>query len=183
MGALAGPGTMDRSISTGDGSPVWDSRMGCNRCLLFRSAVCISEESLGSARVDASPGSHGTPDLPGFVRHGDWTVPGIGPAGPAYLAAQNTAANIRLGTSLAAIAATSIARFMSGGGAGSAASAGTGGGGGVAVATPAQQTLTPITGESIDTTGVVQPVQAYVIGQDITNQQALDSELRLRSTL
>ena len=28
-----------------------------------------------------------------------------------------------------------------------------------------------------------EPVQAYVIGQQITNQQALDSELKLRSTL
>jgi peptidyl-tRNA hydrolase len=110
----------------------------------------------------------------------------FGAAAPAVTAAMlaklNAGTNLRMGASLATLAATTFAKFKNGGG-GASGSAGGGGVRAVSVGTPQQQTLTPITGESIDTTGVVQPVQAYVIGQDITNQQALDSELRLRSTL
>ena len=100
----------------------------------------------------------------------------------AMLAKLNTATNLRMGASLATLAATTFAKFKNGGG-GASGSAGGGGVGAVSVGTPQQQTLTPITGQGINTSGVSQPVQAFVIGQDITNQQALDNELRLRATL
>jgi hypothetical protein len=87
-------------------------------------------------------------------------------------------AGIALAAGLANVTKISQTQFESASASGSSSS-----GLEAAAGTSAQQTLTPITGESIDTTGAVQPVQAYVIGQDITNQQALDSELRLRSTL
>ena len=110
----------------------------------------------------------------------------FGAAAPAVTAAMlaklNSGTNLRMGASLATLAATTFAKFKNGGG-GAAGSSGGGGAGGVSVGTPQQQTLTPITGQGINTSGASQPVQAFVIGQDITNQQALDSELRLRSTL
>ena len=87
-------------------------------------------------------------------------------------------AGVALATGLAQVSKISNTEY------GSASASGSGSSGlQTAGGASEQQTLTPITAEGIDTTGVVQPVQAFVIGQEITNQQALDSELRLRATL
>ncbi len=63
---------------------------------------------------------------------------------------------------------------------------GSGGGGSLNLpsggSSASQGFLVPSTPTAADTPQP-EPVQAYVIGQQITNQQALDSELRLRSTL
>tara|TARA_S200002703_G_C3800826_1_gene247468 strand:+ start:210 stop:2015 length:1806 start_codon:yes stop_codon:yes gene_type:complete len=98
-------------------------------------------------------------------------IPYVGPALGAAAAAGVTASG------LAAVQQIRSQTYQGGGsGGGGSLNLPSGGGG------PEQGFLVPSTPTAADTPQA-EPVQAYVIGQQITNQQALDSELKLRSTL
>ena len=86
------------------------------------------------------------------------------------------AAGVSIAQGLARVAAIKKTTF--GGGGGGAPSSGGGGGG-----SSATQFLVPQTQQTQPGATQPAPVQAFVIGQEITNQQALDSELRTRSRL
>ena len=88
------------------------------------------------------------------------------------------AAGVAVAQGLARVAAIRKTTFEGGGSGSSGAPRSAGGGG----SSPSQGFLVPSTPTAADTPQP-EPVQAYVIGQQITNQQALDSELKLRSTL
>jgi hypothetical protein len=108
---------------------------------------------------------------------------GLGPAGPAYLAAANQAVNLNTAANLAVIAATTIAKFKSG-------------------VTPESQTggvnINPsgITNYGIGgqeaggqiglgqtSSGQPQPIQAYVIASDVTNAQQANQQIQNLSRL
>ena len=101
------------------------------------------------------------------------SIPVVGPGLGAAAAAGVTASG------LAAVRQIQSQTFQGGG---------SGGGGGGSLNLPSggssasQGFLVPSTPTAADVPQP-EPVQAYVIGQQITNQQALDSELKLRSTL
>ncbi len=84
------------------------------------------------------------------------------------------AAGVSIAQGLARVAAIRKTTFDGGGG-------GTPGGGGGSA--PRTQFLVPTTQAPQTGQTEAAPVQAYVVGQEITNQQALDSELRHRSRL
>lgn len=110
----------------------------------------------------------------------------LGPAGIAYTGARNTAANIRAATSIATIAATSIAKFKGGKGGGDL---GPDGGGGSTI----------VDGQSAEFTGGFEEiarqgnvpnsgngngaVKAYVVSGDVTSGQQADQQIQQRRTL
>jgi alanyl-tRNA synthetase len=103
----------------------------------------------------------------------------LGPvAGPIYLTTQNAAANLRLATSLASIAAASIAKFKGG------ASPSAAGGGGSAPNPSAainynlggNQQAGAIIEPGQASTGVT-PTQTYVLASDVTSAQEAQSQI------
>jgi hypothetical protein len=101
----------------------------------------------------------------------------LGPAGPAYLATTNTATNIRTGIALAAIAASTIAKFK-GGGTPPPDDAGGGGGAGAINYQLGAQDAGPTITTGQTSTGQSQPtIRAYVIANDVTSAQQANAQI------
>ena len=121
---------------------------------------------------------------PYFAAHQAYSsqfIPGVpDPSAPIRCGIAAAAAVV---SGLARVATISKTRFDSGGGGG-----GSGGGGGATPTATLPQTdvgslvpTDPTGGNGFDTTQ--EPVRAYVVSQEITDNQALNSELALQSTL
>ena len=107
----------------------------------------------------------------------------LGPAGIAYTATRNTAANIRAATSIATIAATSIAKFKGGKGGGNLGPDGDGGGGEAAPSAFGQLADfsfdTSLLGrqEAPNTGNGNGAIKAYVVSGEVTSGQEADQQL------
>ena len=110
---------------------------------------------------------------------------GLGPAGVAYTATRNTAANIRAATSIATIAAASIAKFKGGKGAGDLGPDG-GGGGGVPAGQLAEFSefgLEQLQRQQAPLTNGNGAIKAYVVAGDVQNGLEADQQIQTRRTL
>lgn len=105
---------------------------------------------------------------------------GLGPAGPAYAIPKNTLAKVRAATSIATIAATTIAKFKGG-----AAASNFGSGGAISTTgtpiVPTQQALlTQLNQNSINAIGN-SAIRAYVVETDITSNQKRVQAIKQRA--
>ena len=102
---------------------------------------------------------------------------GLGPAGPAYLAAANQAVNLNTAASVATIAATTIAKFKGGGAAGAIGNNETSFNPGSSINynfdQNAGETIVPGQGQTQQP-----PIQAYVVSGDIVNAAEAEAQIQ-----
>ena len=100
------------------------------------------------------------------------------PLDPSSIIRAQIAAGIAVASGLAKVAAIKSTQFSGGGGGGSASAGGVSGGGGGGSVGVDVGSLVPNTA-----TPTPEPVRAYVVSNEISNQQALDRELQIQTTL
>ena len=100
------------------------------------------------------------------------------PVDPSSIIRAQIAAGIAVASGLAKVAAIKSTQFSGGGGGGSASAGGVSGGGGGGSVGVDVGSLVPNTA-----TPTPEPVRAYVVSNEISNQQALDRELQIQTTL
>ena len=107
---------------------------------------------------------------------------GLGPAGPAYLLAANQVVNLNTAASLATLAATTIAKFKNGGA--PSVDTQTGASPSAAINYSFDQNAgAEATAGGQGNTNVVQPLQAYVLVNDVNNAQQANQQIQNLSRL